>query len=270
MKACLITLAALVASSFAAPVVEKSFTKRLSHIVETFSHDLPASADVDLHLLKDDDKEPKATTNVRRSGSEIAAQRSHSKRLLPDLGLTRFRNSGDLIEALESLVDQITARSVKINATLTSLQAGKSTKAKATVDTTKEVMQIRTVLSGFLTRLSSSRNLGFNDSEVEDIVDLLDKLILQIVGSVDSILGGLGSRNDITSPLEPVINMLTNLVSNLGVSDTELGAQLRELLGAIFKGQVSGDKVGINALLSGLESPLLRLHGTLGGLGKTN
>lgn len=131
-------------------------------------------------------------------------------------------------------------------------------------------MQMRTVLSGFLTRLASSRNLGFNDSEIEDIVDLLDKLILQIVGTVDSILGGLGSRNDITSPLNPLINMLTNLVSNLGVSDTELGAQLRELLGSILKGQVSGDKVGLNALLSGLESPLLSLHGILGGLGKTN
>jgi hypothetical protein len=129
---------------------------------------------------------------------------------------------------------------------------------------------MRTVLSGFLTRLASSRNLGFNDSEIEDIVDLLDKLILQIVGTVDSILGGLGSRDDITSPLNPLINMLTNLVSNLGVSDTELGAQLRELLGSILKGQVSGDKVGLNALLSGLESPLLRLHGLLGGIGKTN
>lgn len=129
---------------------------------------------------------------------------------------------------------------------------------------------MRTVLSGFLTRLASSRNLGFNDSEIEDIVDLLDKLILQIVGTVDSILGGLGSRDDITSPLNPLINMLTNLVSNLGVSDTELGAQLRELLGSILKGQVSGDKVGLNALLSGLESPLLSLHGLLGGLGKRN
>lgn len=129
---------------------------------------------------------------------------------------------------------------------------------------------MRTVLSGFLTRLASSRNLDFNDSEIEDIVDLLDKLILQILGTVDSILGGLGSRNDITSPLNPLINMLTNLVSNLGVSDTELGGQLRELLGSILSGQVSGDKAGLNALLSGLESPLLNLHGILGGLGKTN
>lgn len=140
----------------------------------------------------------------------------------------------------------------------------------AKLDTTKEVMQMRTVLSGFLTRLASSRNLDFNDSEIEDIVDLLDKLILQILGTVDSILGGLGSRNDITSPLNPLINMLTNLVSNLGVSDTELGGQLRELLGSILSGQVSGDKAGLNALLSGLESPLLNLHGILGGLGKTN
>jgi hypothetical protein len=129
---------------------------------------------------------------------------------------------------------------------------------------------MRSALSGFLTRLASSRNLGFNDSEVEDIVDLLDKLILQIIGTVDSILGGLGSRDDITSPLNPLINMLTNLVSNLGVSDTQLGAKLRGLLGSILNGQVSGDKVGLNTLLSGLESPLLRLHATLGGIGKTN
>ncbi|KAH7233434.1 hypothetical protein BKA59DRAFT_488115 [Fusarium tricinctum] len=270
MKVYLVTVAALVASSFAAPVAEKPFTKRLSHIVETFSHNLPTSPDVDLHLQKDDDKEKRATAKTRRSESQMAAQQPHSKRLLADLGLTRFRNSDDLIAALGSLVNQITAHGVKINATLNAVQAGKTTKAKAKVDTTKEVMQMRTVLSGFLTRLASSRNLGFNDSEIEDIVDLLDKLILQIVGTVDSILGGLGSRDDITSPLNPLINMLTNLVSNLGVSDTELGAQLRELLGSILKGQVSGDKVGLNALLSGLESPLLRLHGLLGGIGKTN
>lgn len=115
MKVYLITVVALVASSFAAPVAEKSFTKRLSHIVETFSHNLPTSPDVDLHLLKDDDKAHKATANDRRSGSKMAAQRSHSKRLLPDLGLTRFRNSNDLIKALESLVNQITAHSVKIS-----------------------------------------------------------------------------------------------------------------------------------------------------------
>ncbi|KIL87511.1 hypothetical protein FAVG1_09218 [Fusarium avenaceum] len=270
MRFCLVTVAALVASSFAAPVADKPVTKRLSHIVETFSHNLPTSPDVDLHPLKDDDKEKRATTNARRSGANLAAQKSHSKRLLADLGFTRFRNSNDLIGALESLVKQINARSVKINATLKGVQAGKTTKAKAKLDTTKEVMQMRTVLSGFLTRLASSRNLDFNDSEIEDIVDLLDKLILQILGTVDSILGGLGSRNDITSPLNPLINMLTNLVSNLGVSDTELGGQLRELLGSILSGQVSGDKAGLNALLSGLESPLLNLHGILGGLGKTN
>jgi hypothetical protein len=119
MKLYLVTAAALVASSFAAPVAETSFTKRLSHIVETFSHHLPTSPDVDLHRLKGGDKEQKATTDVKRSGSKMAAQSSHSKRLLPDLGLTRFRNSNDLIEALESLVDQITAHSVKISSSST-------------------------------------------------------------------------------------------------------------------------------------------------------
>lgn len=115
MKVYLVTVAALVASSFAAPVAEKPFTKRLSHIVETFSHNLPTSPDVDLHPLKDDDKGKRATTNARRSGANLDAQKSHSKRLLADLGLTRFRNSNDLIGALESLVKQITAHSVKIS-----------------------------------------------------------------------------------------------------------------------------------------------------------
>jgi hypothetical protein len=119
MKVYLVTVAALVASSFAAPVAEKSFTKRLSHIVETFSHNLPSSPDVDLHLVKDHDKKHKTATDVRRSESNMPAQRSHSKRLLLDLGLTRFRNSNDLIEALESLVDQITAHSVKISSSST-------------------------------------------------------------------------------------------------------------------------------------------------------
>ncbi|KAF4999360.1 hypothetical protein FGRMN_2501 [Fusarium graminum] len=269
MKVLLVAAAALVATSLAATPTEKPLAKRLSHIVETFSHNFQPNSDVDLKLLGDKDDGKSSTKSKRSTATEIA-RRSHPKSLFLNLGTKGFKNSKDLTADLDSLLEQITSHTSNINVTIARTKANKSSRAKALTDSRTEIFQIRSAISGFLTRLAASRNLNFSDSQLEKIIDTLDGMIQEILGTVDEILGGLGSRSDVTASLNPLMNMVTQLVSRLGVADTDLSTQLRELLASIFNKQVSGERGGLNALMMGLENGLLRLHGVLGSANKSS
>ncbi|KAM0350693.1 hypothetical protein ACHAPU_003186 [Fusarium lateritium] len=268
MKVLLVAAAALVATSFAAPHTEKPLAKRLSHIVETFSHNFQPDSDVDLKFLGDKD-DRKSLTKLKRFTPTEITRRSHPRSLFLNLGSKGFKNSKDLTANLDSLLEQIITHSSNINVTLARAKANKVSKTKALTDSRTEIFQIRSAISGFLTRLGASHDLNFSDSQLENIVDTLDEVIQQILGTVDGILGGLGSRSDITASLNPLMNMVTQLVSRLGVADTDLATQLRGLLASIFNKQVSGERGGLNALMMGLENGLLRLHGVLGSANKS-
>lgn len=60
------------------------------------------------------------------------------------------------------------------------------------------------------------------------------------------------------------MNMLSDFLGGLAVTDGKLTPELRQRLGDLIRAQINGDDTrGFDALGSGIENPLLRLHGSL-------
>ncbi|KAF4337776.1 hypothetical protein FBEOM_8373 [Fusarium beomiforme] len=287
MKFFLITAVALVSSSFAAPVTDKSLTKRKSHLVNTIPYDGLPSVKVDLDALRAEHTQGHtATTNVKVMRSEVTPKKktpkkssfktslkktqlikkpktTHSKRLLKSSS-AGFKNGQDVVDSLGSLVAQITARGDKINGTLLRVQAGTETRNKGIADALKEIIQIRAALSGVLTRLSRTKNLKLTDDQRADVLNLVQDLVQLLLNIVNDLIETLGRKLNLTASLNPLMNNLSNFLGGLTVVDNKLKPELRDRLGDLIRAQINSDSTpGFDALGSGIENPLLRLHASL-------
>ncbi|KAF5588649.1 hypothetical protein FPANT_6567 [Fusarium pseudoanthophilum] len=289
MKVLFIAAVALLGSSFAAPATDTALVKKSSHLVDTIPYDGLPSVKVDLDALRAEQKAGQtATTNVKvkrsskvtpkkkKTSKKTSAKASvkktksgkkpkttHSKRLLKSSS-TGFKNGQDLVDSLDSLVAQITARGDRINGTLLRVQAGTETRQKGTTDALKEIIQIRAAVSGALTRLSTTKNLKLTSDQRADVLNLVEELIQEILDIINDLLETLGLKLSLKASLNPLMNMLSDFLGGLAVTDGKLTPELRQRLGDLIRAQVNADDTrGFDALGSGIENPLLRLHGSL-------
>ncbi|CVK94943.1 uncharacterized protein FMAN_13217 [Fusarium mangiferae] len=289
MKIFFIAAAALMSSAFAAPAPGTALVKKSSHHIDTIPYNGLPSVKVDLDALRAEQKAGQtATTNVKVKRSSKATSKkkktskktsakasakhtksgkkpktTHSKRLLKSSS-TGFKNGQDLVDSLDSLVAQITARGDRINGTLLRVQAGTETRSKGTTDAIKEIIQIRAAVSGALTRLSTTKNLKLTSDQREDVLTLVEELVQELLDIVNDLLETLGLKLSLKASLNPLMNMLSDFLGGLAVTDGKLTPELRQRLGDLIRAQINGDDTrGFDALGSGIENPLLRLHGSL-------
>ncbi|KAF5551823.1 hypothetical protein FPHYL_9083 [Fusarium phyllophilum] len=287
MKVFLIAAVALVSSSFAAPATDTALAKKSSHLVDTLPYDGLPSVKVDLDALRAEQKagqtgttnvkvkrsskaKPKKKTSkkpakasVKKTKSGKKPKTTHSKRLLKSSS-TGFKNGQDLVDSLDSLVAQVTTRGDRINGTLLRVQAGTETRTKGTTDALKEIIRIRAAVSGALTRLSTTKNLKLTSDQRADVLNLVEELIQEVLDIVNDLLETLGLKLSLKASLNPLMNMLSDFVGGLAVADGKLTPELRSRLGDLIRAQINGDDTrGFDALRSGIENPLLRLHGSL-------
>ncbi|SCV60768.1 uncharacterized protein FFFS_15337 [Fusarium fujikuroi] len=288
MKIFFIAAAALVSSAFAAPASGTALVKKSSHHIDTIPYNGLPSVKVDLDALRAEQKAGQtATTNVKvkrfpkatpkkKTSKKTSAKASakhtksgkkpkttHFKRLLKSPS-TSFKNGQDLIDSLDSLVAQITTRGDRINGTLLRVQAGTETRNKGTTDAIKEIIQIRAAVSGALTRLSTTKNLKLTSDQRADVLNLVEELVKELLDIVNDLLETLGLKLSLKASLNPLMNMLSDFVGGLAVTDGKLTPELRQRLGDLIRAQINGDDTrGFDALGSGIENPLLRLHGSL-------
>ncbi|PNP76059.1 hypothetical protein FNYG_10617 [Fusarium nygamai] len=289
MKVFFIAAVALLGSSFAAPATDTALVKKSSHLVDTIPYDGLPSVKVDLDALRAEQKAGQtATTNVKvkrsskvtpkkkKTSNKTSAKASvkktksrkklkttHSKRLLKSSS-TGFKNGQDLVDSLDSLVAQITARGDRINGTLLRVQAGTETRNKGTIDALKEIIRIRAAVSGALTRLSTTKNLKLTSDQRAEVLNLVEQLVKEILDIINDLVETLGLKLSLKASLNPLMNMLSDFLGGLAVTDGKLTPELRQRLGDLIRAQVNGDDTrGFDALGSGIENPLLRLHGSL-------
>ncbi|KAF5967669.1 hypothetical protein FCOIX_11796 [Fusarium coicis] len=288
MKVFFIVAVALLGSSFAAPATDTALVKKSSHLVNTIPYDGLPSVKVDLDALRAEQKagqtgttnvkvkrspkdkpkkkaskKPSTKTSVKKTKSGKKPKTTHSKRLLKSSS-TGFKNGQDLVDSMDSLVAQITARGDRINGTLLRVQAGTETRNKGTTDTLKEIIQIRAAVSGALTRLSTTKNLKLTSDQRADVLNLVEQLVKEILDIINDLLETLGLKLSLKASLNPLMNMLSDFLGGLAVTDGKLTPELRQRLGDLIRAQVNGDDArGFDALGSGIENPLLRLHGSL-------
>ncbi|KAF5254828.1 hypothetical protein FANTH_448 [Fusarium anthophilum] len=289
MKVFFIAAVTLLGSSFAAPATDTALVKKSSHLVDTIPYNGLPSVKVDLDALraeqkagqtatknvkvkrsskstpkkKKTSKKPSAKASVKKTKSRKKPKTTHSKRLLKSSS-TGFKNGQDLVDSLDSLVAQVTARGDRINGTLLRVQAGTETRNKGTTDALKEIIQIRAAVSGALTRLSTTKNLKLTSDQRADVLDLVEELVKELLDIVNDLLETLGLKLSLKASLNPLMNMLSDLLGGLAVTDGKLTPELRQRLGDLIRAQINGDGTrGFDALGSGIENPLLRLHGSL-------
>ncbi|RBA22445.1 hypothetical protein FPRO05_00792 [Fusarium proliferatum] len=284
MKIFFIAAAALVRTAFAAPASGTALVKKSSHHIDTIPYNGLPSVKVDLDALRAEQKagqtattnvkverSPKATpkkktskkTSTKKTKSGKKPKTTHSKRLLKSSS-TGFKNGQDLVDSLDSLVAQITARGDRINGTLLRVQAGTETRNKGTTDAIKEIIQIRAAVSGALTRLSTTKNLKLTSDQRADVLNLVEELVQELLDIVNDLIETLGLRLSLKASLNPLMNMLSDFLGGLAVTDGKLTPELRQRLGDLIRAQINGDDTrGFDALGSGIENPLLRLHGSL-------
>ncbi|KAF5710967.1 hypothetical protein FMUND_9318 [Fusarium mundagurra] len=288
MKLFFIAAVALVSSSFAAPAIETALVKKSSHLVDTIPYDGLPSVKVDLDALraeqkagqtgttnvkvkrsskakpkKKTSKKPSPKPSVKKSKSGKKPKTTHSKRLLKSSS-TGFKNGQDLVDSLDSLVAQVTTRGDRINGTLLRVQAGTETRTKGTTDAIKEIIQIRAAVSGALIRLSTTKNLKLTSDQRADVLNLVEELIQEVLDIVNDLVETLGLKLSLKASLNPLMNMLSDFLGGLAVTDGKLTPELRQRLGDLIRAQINGDDTrGFDALGSGIENPLLRLHGSL-------
>ncbi|CCT74305.1 uncharacterized protein FFUJ_10352 [Fusarium fujikuroi IMI 58289] len=288
MKIFFIAAAALVSSAFAAPASGTALVKKSSHHIDTIPYNGLPSVKVDLDALRAEQKAGQtATTNVKvkrfpkatpkkKTSKKTSAKASakhtksgkkpkttHFKRLLKSSS-TGFKNGQDLIHSLDSLVAQITTGGDRINGTLLRVQAGTETRNKGTTDAIKEIIQIRAAVSGALTRLSTTKNLKLTSDQRADVLNLVEELVKELLDIVNDLLETLGLKLSLKASLNPLMNMLSDFVGGLAVTDGKLTPELRQRLGDLIRAQINSDDTrGFDALGSGIENPLLRLHGSL-------
>ncbi|KAF5553602.1 hypothetical protein FNAPI_6679 [Fusarium napiforme] len=288
MKVFFVAAVALLGSSFAAPATDTALVKKSSHLIDTIPYDGLPSVKVDLDALRAEQKAGQTgTTNVKAKRSPKAKPKkktskkpsvkapvkkaksgkkpktTHSKRLLKSSS-TGFKNGQDLVDSLDSLVAQITARGDRINGTLLRVQAGTETRQKGTTDALKEIIQIRAAVSGALTRLSTTKNLKLTSDQRADVLNLVEELIQEVLDIVNDLLETLGLKLSLKASLNPLMNLLSDFLGGLVVTDGKLTPDLRQRLGDLIRAQVNGDDTrGLEALDTGIENSLLRLHGSL-------
>ncbi|KAF5554126.1 hypothetical protein FMEXI_2110 [Fusarium mexicanum] len=285
MKVFFIAAVALLGSSFAAPATDTALVKKSSHLVDTIPYNGLPSVKVDLdalraeqkagqtattnvkvkrsskstHNKKKTSKNPSAKASVKKTKATKKPKATHSKRLLKSSS-TGFKSGQDLVDSLDSLVAQVTAR----DGTLLRVQAGTETRNKGTTDALKEIIQIRAAVSGALTRLSTTKNLKLTSDQRADVLDLVEQLVKELLDIVNDLLETLGLKLSLKASLNPLMNMLSDLLGGLAVTDSKLTPELRQRLGDLIRAQIDGDGTrGFDALGSGIENPLLRLHGSL-------
>ncbi|KAF5689878.1 hypothetical protein FDENT_4192 [Fusarium denticulatum] len=289
MKVFFIAAVALLGSSFAAPATDTALVKKSSHLVDTIPYDGLPSVKVDLDALRAEQKagqtgitnvkvkrsskvtpkkkktsnKPSTKASAKKTQSRKKPKTTHSKRLLKSSS-TGFKNGQDLVDSLDSLVAQITARGDRINGTLLRVQAGTETRNKGTTDALKEIIQIRAAVSGALTRLSTTKNLKLTSDQRADVLNLVEGLIKEVLDILNDLIETLGLKLSLKASLNPLINMLSDFLGGLAVTDGKLTPELRQRLGDLIRAQINGDDTrGFDALGSGIENPLLRLHGSL-------
>ncbi|KAF5703244.1 hypothetical protein FGLOB1_9180 [Fusarium globosum] len=284
MKIFFIAAVALVSTAFAAPASGTALVKKSSHHIDTIPYNGLPSVKVDLDALRAEQKagqtattnvkverSPKATpkkktskkTSTKKTKSGKKPKTTHSKRLLKSSS-TGFKNGQDLVDSLDSLVAQITARGDRINGTLLRVQAGTETRNKGTTDAIKEIIQIRAAVSGALTRLSTTKNLKLTSDQRADVLNLVEELAQELLDVVNDLIETLGLKLSLKASLNPLMNMLSDFLGGLAVTDGKLTLELRQRLGDLIRAQINGDDTrGFDALGSGIENPLLRLHGSL-------
>lgn len=149
MKIFVVAALALVSSSIAAPTTDKSLAVRESHILDAGARQGAFNAvSVDLEGLVDDPEAQKATTNVKRSkrgkknkkkaltktsmvsrkkGSK-KSYKKHPKRLIKlKVTTTGFKSGQDIVDNLDSTLDQITDHTDNIGTFSTSYTVCAST-----------------------------------------------------------------------------------------------------------------------------------------------
>ncbi|KAI1066783.1 hypothetical protein LB506_012070 [Fusarium annulatum] len=284
MKIFFIAAAALVSTAFAAPASGTALVKKSSHHIDTIPYNGLPSVKVDLDALRAEQKagqtattnvkvkrSPKATpkkktskkTSTKKTKSGKKPKTTHSKRLLKSSS-TGFKNGQDLVDSLDSLVAQITARGDRINGTLLRVQAGTETRNKGTTDAIEEIIQIRAAVSGALTRLSTTKNLKLTSDQRADILNLVEELVKELLDIINDLVETLGLKLSLKASLNPLMNMLSDFLGGLAVTDGKLTPELRQRLGDLIRAQINGDDTrGFDVLGSGIENPLLRLHGSL-------
>ncbi|EKJ69529.1 hypothetical protein FPSE_10240 [Fusarium pseudograminearum CS3096] len=293
MKVFLAVAAVLVSSSIAAPATDKSVAVRESHLFNAGAQKGTFNAlSVELEGLINKPEGQKATTNVKRSKSSKKKaltktymisrkkgspkpHKKHPKRLVKlKLFTTGFTSGPDIINDLDSTLDQVTVHTDNIDTILGQVEAGKLSEKQGTTDTLKEITGIRSILSGLLSRLSATRNtkaLSLTDGQRQTIIEEIDQLVTELLRSIEAIIRTLGTSYNMNTSLNPMMNILTGFLGGLATADTGLAIKLRELVSLIIKDQtVDSDKSGLSLLLSGFENSLLRLHGTLKATGKSN
>ncbi|GKU13656.1 hypothetical protein FLAG1_10280 [Fusarium langsethiae] len=293
MKVFLAVVAALATGSITAPTTDKTLVVRESYLFDAGAQEGAFNALlVDLEGFVSDPETQKATTNVKRSKSNKGkaltktymitrkkgsrkSHKKHPKRLVKlKLSTTGFKSGQDIIDDLDSTLDQVTTHTEKIDAILAQVEAGKLSRKKGTTDTLKEISSIRTILSAPLSRLSTTRNikaLDLTDSQRQTIIEEIDELLTEILRTVEGILRTLGASLSMNASLNPMMNVLTSFLGGMATADKGLTTKLQELVSLIIKDQAADTNgSGISLLLSGFENSLLRLHGSLKASSNSN
>ncbi|KAJ3575521.1 hypothetical protein NPX13_g4005 [Xylaria arbuscula] len=223
MKAAFFTIAAFVATAFAAPAGVSDAVHKVDDIVST---------DLGVQQITD-------------------SLSSSSKRSIT--------NSGDVVEALEGLFSGIQTKTGALNSTVAGFQNGKLTKQEAQTAAIGDVEDIHLKLSEIVTDLTGAAGLVVAEGDVDKVLNLVVVLLAEVLATVKTLVTILGITPQLTVALKAVFgivaNLLVVLIGLLAGLLPGLVAALSPLLAALGNGLLAPLLTPIVALLAALAGP---------------
>ncbi|KAI1357687.1 hypothetical protein F5Y08DRAFT_323684 [Xylaria arbuscula] len=223
MKAAFFTIAAFVATAFAAPAGVSDAVHKVDDIVST---------DLGVQQITD-------------------SLSSSSKRSIT--------NSGDVVEALEGLFSGIQTKTGALNSTVAGFQNGKLTKQEAQTAAIGDVEDIHFKLSEIVTDLTGAAGLVVAEGDVDKVLNLVVVLLAEVLATVKTLVTILGISPQLTVALKAVFgivaNLLVVLIGLLAGLLPGLVAALSPLLAALGNGLLAPLLTPIVALLAALAGP---------------
>ncbi|KAI0513263.1 hypothetical protein F5B22DRAFT_656967 [Xylaria bambusicola] len=223
MKAAFFTIAAFVATAFAAPAGVSDAVKTVDDIVST-----------DLGV--------KQITDSLSAGSKSS-----------------ITDSGDVVQALEGLFSGIQTNTGALNSTVASFQKGKISKKEAQTSALGEVENMKFKLSEIVTDLTGAAGLVVAKGDVDKVLNLVVALLAEVLATVKALVTILGITPQLTVALKAVFgivaNLLVLLIGLLAGLLPGLVAALSPLLAALGNGLLAPLLTPIVALLAALAGP---------------
>jgi hypothetical protein len=233
MKGTFFSVAALVASAFAAPVesVTSGLTQGLP-IGNLPAGDVPATGDVGnaVHTI---DEILTGDLGLGQIADEIS-KTTPTKRALTD--------SGDLVGLLSGLVESITGQTDLLNGIGQKVQNGDITKEEGQKQAAEQLGQTQFSLTKVVTEITGTAGLNVAGADVDKVLTITVTLVTVVLKTVNTLVTVLGITPQLNSLLASVLTLLANVLT---------------LVTGLVAGIVPGLLAALSPLLAGLGNGLL-------------